>query len=374
MRFLFVVNTVFELYYLSAVAYLLREARPDITIRLLVRPRTVPALNAELAGLYSDIQELEITYISGRPDWDLINSVRFGRRLSALDLSADIVCISSFREYFANILARHLPRDTRMVAFRMCDHIQAGQGYKRRPLWTMYRNIFNRAFGRSAMDYRWIRQEDLFGLKWYARDFYHRTICISDWGTETNGDHIRLPPPFGSLRDLYGTENGKGLHDNRPAILVAGERTPLFTSSWDAASQSKYEAFFSFLRENFSDHRLLFKPRRGFTDTTKLPLDGFEMVSPDIPFEELCLRNKFRKVVSVRSTASKVAAYCGLPAYLLYTMLDLPAQLAESTGEYFDDMRAIVRVRELDDLLRESDCQHQQIADLPSLYWDTVTG
>ena len=94
MRILFVANTVFELYYLSAVAYLLRQAQPDVSLRLLVRPRTAPALNAELSSLYGDIQELETTYLSGRPHWDVVSTLRFRRRLAALDLGADIVCIS----------------------------------------------------------------------------------------------------------------------------------------------------------------------------------------------------------------------------------------------------------------------------------------
>ena len=372
MRILFIANTVFELYYLSAVAHLLREAQPDVSLRLLVRPRTAPALNAELSGLYSDIQELEITYLSGRPDWDIINSLRFRRRLASLDLDADIVCISSFREYFANILCRYVPADTRMVAFRMCDHFPDEETYMKRRARSMYNNLFNWVFGASTMEYRWLAEDSMFGSKWYVHNLYSRTICISDWGSPNDRDHMRLPPPHGSLRKLYGTNGDSTRQGAKPAILVAGERTPLF-QAWNETDQAKYESLFGFLSERFPDHRLFFKPRPNFTDTSQVPLDGFEMVPPDMPFEELCLRQDFSKVISVRSTTSKIAAYCGLSGYLLYPMFDLPKSVAVFCDREFADMRSIVRVTQLDDLLREPDPQ-PRTADLPGLYWDAVAG
>ena len=372
MRILFIVNTVFELYYLSAVAHLLKEARPDVFMRLVVRPRTAPALNAELSSLYSDIQELEITYLSGRPDWDFINSLRFRRRLAALDLDADIVCISSFREYFANILCRHLPADTRMVAFRMCDHFPDDGTYVKRPLRSMYNNLFNRVFGASTMEYRWLVADSMFGSKWPVHDLYSRTICVSDWGGPNDLDHIRLPPPHGSLRKLYEADGQNTRRDAKPAIIVAGERTPMF-EGWNDTDQAMYESIFGFLRDRFSDHRLLFKARPGFTDISQVPLEGFEMVPPDIPFEELCLRHDFSKVVSVRSTTSKIAAYCGLPAYLLYLMFDLPESVTDFLDQEFGDMGSVVRATQLEDLYREPDWP-QQPADLPSVYWEAVTG
>ena len=86
-----------------------------------------------------------------------------------------------------------------------------------------------------------------------------------------------------------------------------------------------------------------------------------------------CLRSNFSKVKSVRSTISKIAAYCGLPGYLLYPMFDLPESVVSFAGQEFDDMRSVVRVREMDDLLRQPGSP-ETTDDLPSLYWEAVTG
>jgi len=361
MRILNVVNTVFELYYLSSVGYLLKHARPDVSLRLLTTPRVAAKLNQELKSLYSDIQIVEFPdgpggsvlrrLVLGRPMLDIGRTSRFLRQLGKLDLCADIVCISSFRTYFANIMCRYLPGSTRLVALRMCDHECSSLCQVKAPLRSTYFNLFNRLFGASTMEYRWHSNTAFTSACWYTHDPYHRTICISDWGHGQTGSEFRLPAPFVALRRLYGVENDAGSRRER-AILVAGERTPLF-ETWDAESQSLYDHIFEFLRQNFAGYRLLFKPRPGLTDTAHLRLDGFEMVPADMPFEELCLRNTYDRVISIKSTASKVAAYCGQPAYVLYQMFDLPINLRQTLDAYLSDMQSVVKVNDLNELLND---------------------
>ena len=371
MRVLNVANTVFELYYLSSVGYLLRHARPDISLRLVTTPHVAARLNQELEGLYSDVQVLGFPSISYRPAPDVVRSLRFRHRLGQLDLRADIVCISSFREYFANILCRYWANGPRLVALRMCDYECDRLCQARRPLRSVYLNLLNHLFGVSTMEYRWHSDTAFTYAYWYTRNPYHRTICISDWGHGQTGSEFRLPPPFVALRQLYGVGNDAGLRQEH-AILVAGERTPLF-ETWDAAAQSLYDHIFDFLRQHFDGYRLLFKPRAGLTDSTHLRLDGFEMVPADMPFEELCLRNVYDRVISIKSTACKVAAYCGQPAYVLYKMFDLPTNLRQTLDAYLSDMQSIVKVRNLNELLHDPPVVHGiSIDKLSRSYWQAV--
>jgi len=277
-----VVNTVFELYYLSSVAYLLQLTRPDVSLRLLITPRSDAKLNDELRSLYSDVKVVGFPGIIGRPDQDIANSVRFRYQLSQLDLDADIVCISSFREYFANILCRYYASGPRLVALRMSNYESNQLCKVKRPLRSIYLNLVNRMFGASTMEYRWHSDTAFTYAYWYTRNPYHRTICISDWGHGQTGSEFRLPPPFIALKHLYGL-TGNGAMQHKLAILVAGERTPLF-ETWDSAAQALYEQVFDFLRQNFAEYELLFKPRADFTDVDKLRLHGFRLISADVPF------------------------------------------------------------------------------------------
>lgn len=382
MQILNVVNTVFELYYLSSVGYLLQCAQPNVRLRLLTTPRIAARLNPEMNSLYSDVQIMNFPYISQsmglrtihrRLRYDITNSLEFRRQLDQLDLNADIICISSFREYFANILCRYIGSGPRIIALRMADHECDRLCQVRKPFHSLYLNLLNRLFGVSTMEYRWHKNTALTHAYWYTQNPYHRTIYISDSGYAQSSSEFRLPPPFIALRKLYGL-SGNGDFQQQPSIMVAGERTPLY-EGWDAAAQSLYEKVFDFLRENFAKYELLFKPREGLTDVDKMQLNGFRIIPPNVPFEELCLRKIYSRVISVKSTASKVAAYYGQPAYVLYPMFNLPANLRKTLDAYLADMRGVIKVHDLNELLQESSSGLTfDVDDLSARYCEAVMG
>ena len=349
MRILNVVNTVFELYYLSSAGYLLKLCMPDTKLRLLVTPLVAAKLSHELKSLYSDIQVTEFPRISGKPAQDIAKGLRFYRRLRQLNFDVDIICISSWREYFANILCRYLANGPRLVALRMCDHRCDYLCCARKPLRAAYNNVLNRLFGASTMEYRWHKATALTESRLYTRNPFYRTICISDWGHKQAGSEFRLPPPFIALRQLYDHKKDEDISQKAP-ILVIGERTPLF-ESWGAEAQSLYESIFEFLKWNFTECKLLFKPHAGLTDIDTIKLSGFDIIPADISVEELCLRNKYSRVISVKSTACKVAAYCGQPAYVLYPMFKFSNDLKESLNAYTEDMRSVIKVTDLSQLI-----------------------
>ena len=97
------------------------------------------------------------------------------------------------------------------------------------------------------------------------------------------------------------------------------------------------------------------------------------MVPSNASFEDLCLRHNYHRVVSVKSTACKVAAYYGQPAYVLYQMFNFPAKIREFLDTYLADMRSIVRVRDLTELLQEPPpTPSADIDKLAALYWEAV--
>lgn len=373
MRVLMVVNTIFELYYLSSVGYLLKRVRPEVRLQLLTKPKIATRLNPELLHLYTDIQTVNFPGISGKPVSDIANSLRFWYKLRQLDLDANVMCINSFREYFANVLCRHLKGHVRLVALRMADHNCDHLCQVKKPLHSLYANLFNRAFGISTMEYRWHQDTAHTSAHWFRQDPYDRTICISDWGHEQGENEFRLSPPFVALRHYYGLGQGD-IPTHELAIVLIGERTPLY-EGWNSKEQTLYEYVFDFLRQKFSGYRLLFRPRAGLTDLERLKpfLEGFELMPADIPFEELCIRNSYSKVISIKSTACKVAAYYGIPAYVLYPMFELPSSLRQILDAYLADMQSIVRVHDLSELMNNPPViPKYDIQELSELYWQAV--
>lgn len=370
MRVLLVVNTIFELYYLSSVGHLLKRADSNLDLKLLTNPKIFTRLNSDIKRLFSNIEVVEYPRISRSPKRSYTNSQVFIKKVRDIDLSADVLCISSFREYFANILCNLLKKEMRLVAFRMADHECENLCDVKKPLRSLYYNLFNRTFGISAMEYRWHKDTAHTSSLWYKQNPYDRTICISDWGMGQNNGEFRLPPPFLALREFYKL----GAQPMNNTIVFIGERTPIY-EDWGQEDQDQYNLIFDFLRENFSEHRLLFRPRPGFTELDKMKssLEGFEIMDPSIPFEEFCTRNHYCKVISIKSTACKVAAYYGIPSYLLYPIFNLPLQFQSTVEAYLSDMKSIVRVKKTEDILSvKTTLIKQGLDELSDLYWRAV--
>ncbi|MEW6172012.1 MAG: hypothetical protein AB1510_02955 [Bacillota bacterium] len=369
MKALCVPNTVFELYYLSAVGYLLKLAEPETELRLLTTQRVFQKLNPELAKLYASINVVRFPGLVRRPWFDVAQSRAFVKQLRELEPDCNIVLVGSFREYYANIICRQFGDKSRLVALRMCDHECDRLCQSKKLLYPLYNNAFNRLFGASTLEYRWSSDSTFNYAYWFKRDPYHRTICISDWGHGQKGSAYRLPPPFIALRHFFGINQES---EDEKSVLVAGERTPLFGMD-DPSIQELYDRILEFIKQRFTGYRLLFKPRPGLTDTERLKLEGFEMVSPEIPFEELCLRNRFSRVISVKSTASKVAAFCGLPAYVVYPMFKLAPNLRTMLDAYQSDMRSVVKVSELDQLVEDPPVMRNTgLDELSRSFWQAV--
>lgn len=360
------VNTIFELYYLSSVGHLLKRTDSNLDLKLLTNPKVLSLVNTDISRLYSNIEVVEFPRISRSLIKTYTDSQEFIKKVRDIDLSADVLCISSFAEYFANILCKLLHNEMRLIAFRMANYESETICNVKKPLRASYYNLFNRTFGISAMEYRWHPDTVHTSYLWYKNNPYERTVYISDWGIGQNNAEFRLPPPFMALREFY--KLGKPPESN--TIVFLGERTPIY-EDWGQKDQEQYNLIFDFLRKNFSEHRLLFRPRPGFTELDKMKsnLEGFEIMEPSTPFEELCTRNHYSKVISIKSTACKVAAYYGIPSYLLYPMFNLPLKLQDILDAYLSDMKSIVRVHSPEDIHSvKTALDEQELNELSDLY------
>lgn len=383
MKILNVVNTTFELYYLSAVACLLLKKNKNIQMKLLIRLGIQDKITPEIQSIYSKIYTFEFPQNFPKRDKNLAKtifnffdnlcqSIKFRNYLKNFDFDIDIICISSFREYFANILCKHAPSSIRLVALRMADTVDEFLVEKTTNIKdlakSLFLNIKNLFLGYSLMRYRWNRDTGAMILNNFVKYPYYRTIFITDHDFDKRESNYRLPPPFIALKDLYNRINQQ---NDKPAILVAGERTSLY-ETWDKDSK-KYNEFLDFLRNNFKGYDFYFKGRGKLTDINKLNLKGFQIISGDIPLEELCLKKRFDKVISIKSTCSKIGASFGYNSYLLYPMFNLPENSRQVVENYFQDMISIIRAKLMSDLIKEPSVDFSiKTTDLINQYYQAI--
>jgi len=354
-KILMVPATNFELYYLSSVSRLLKAKDGELELKLFLPFGLEKNLTPELKNLYSGIDFFQMPAltpkISKNPVKMLFNVLEnlrqyrnFKRQAKKTVEGCDIICIAGIKEFFANVLCKISPKDVRLVALRTANEEAENPAlYQKRPLLSFFLNIKNFLFG------------------------YHRTISITDYDIGKKGQNFRLPPSFRALKEIYRIE------DDSPSILVAGDQTPLY-SSWDAEDQKRYDEFFNYMRENFKDYKLYFKGKKRKTDISQYNLDGFEVLDPGFCLEEICLKKNIKKVISIRSSSSKIASWLGVSGYLLYPLFKMPEALRKIVENENCDMRSIIRINNFEDLNKDSNHSNQKynINDLVSLYWEAI--
>lgn len=384
---LVVANTPFELYLMSASVVLLKNGNDTATYDLLIKPKLKPSLTKEIREIYRKVIVLEFPYnpifrIQNTHDACracmrvfaiFLESWRFRRELKALE-PYDLLLISSYREYFSNIMLDVLPEKTRKVVIRMAGNV-VELNTKRRPIASCIANMFNRLFGRSYMEFRW--NERYLGS--YTSDFaenpYDMVLHVKD-GIKTltpapEPCHFFIPGPFRALQKLYA-RNNKG---NRKKILVIGERTPINPDwnskgpkDWEGLPQQRYNEFLDFLRDEYEEYELLFRPHRQRTDMTRLNLKGFTILKKQVPTEELFATETFAKVISIKSTACSTASDFGHPAYVLYPWIGLSESMTEYSASFFRESDRIVRVHKLSDLEKIPSQTLPEVDELFSVY------
>jgi len=375
-----IAGTNFELYYLSAVVALLKRKDNSFDFKLMLRRNFKDNITPEIRSLYSKIDLFEIPALtpplSKNPlkmvyniFENLFQYLIYRRDLKKHFSEINIVCIAGFREFFASVLCRLAPKKVRVIAIRLANQkMENTKNYKERPLFSFLLNIKNRLLGYSAMDYHWrIDLKNELVTKKFIKYPYHRTILITDYNIGSRDSEYRLPPPLVSLKSLYKRE------DEKPAILVAGDKTPVHPN-WNKEEQKKYEEFLDYLRNNFKDHILYFKPKIGRTDPNKYSLSGFQLSKAEVSLEEICLRKNITKVISIRSTSSKVGIYFGIPGYMLYPIFNMSEDFKQTMENEHDDMHSIIKVNKFEDLQREPELfvKKYSFDDLTSLYWEAI--
>ena len=391
MKILIVAGSNFELYYLSSIVYLLKEKDRSLEFKLLVPSTVQNNITPEIKNIYSEIDSFLIPALTPKISKDPIKMIRnifdnfyqywkFRKDLKMILPTVDVVCIACIKEFFANVLCKLVPENVRLVAIRTANQkIDETAVYQKRPILSFLLNIKSFLFGYSVMEYKW-RAGIKFNIKkllsnidneLIAKNFlkypYHRTVSITDYDLGKDGSNYRLAPPFVALKRIYEVEK------EAQAILVAGDQTPLY-SSWDEEDQKKYEELFNYLVNNFKDYKLLFKSKKGKTDSSQYNLDGFQILEPGLSLEEICLRRNIKKVISIRSSSSKVAAYLGISGYLLYPLFKLPKVLKEVVENENYDMKSVIRVNHFEDLKKDINIPPEiyDINTLSSSYWEAI--
>ncbi len=375
MRVLVIAHTNFEIEVLTSIALGVIAAAPETVFDLYVGSRVKNRIAPEHSRVFKNIYVSEFAH-AYRFLW--IKSLSqlpllpyryiqffyktlvflFGLKRAVPWEEIDTVLSTSFREYYMNVLIKHIPRHIKLITIRLADHAADDECTKKHWLNSFSCNLFNRLFAYSCMEYRWHTTMPAMYAYKYIRNPYHKSIAISDGKTSPSlrEREVLLRAPLVFLRKLFPAEA------KQPAkrILVIGERTPV-TANWsgdttDAAWTSpehlRYQAFLDMLAEKYKGYELYFTPRKHLTILNRLQLDRYILLSEDSSLERLFSTMSFEKVISIKSTGCKSASFFGYPSYVIYPLLGLNAGMEDVLRGFFRACDFIVPVYAFEDLER----------------------
>ena len=121
-------------------------------------------------------------------------------------------------------------------------------------------------------------------------------------------------PNYKLVKNLVNS-NGK-----KKGILIIGERTPM-TPSWSERQSLILKHIFEYIVNDYSHEGIYLRPRKALTKNSFYNVLNPIFLDPNQLFDDQLIKLNPRLVVSVKSTASKVASYYGYSSLLLYPML-----------------------------------------------------
>ena len=278
----------------------------------------------------------------------LRRALAYRRAVRALGLgAADVVVGYSFRAIVLNAIARSAGEKPFLVRVRKCDHEQERLLTRRRPVVSAYWNVWNRAFGYSALRYRWLPSSNRHGTATYLRDPFDAEFCLDAGACTGESPAGRLPWPLAVLR-----RDRDPAQQATPAVVVLGERYPLVEGDDLERFRARFDEVLRFVRAVHPGHRLIFKPRSELSFIGQ-DLEGYEQGPTDAVLESLLLADpSIEKVLSFKSSGSLIAPQYGAVGYLLYPLCDLPADFRAHLDGYFLGARdSVVFVERLEDVV-----------------------
>ena len=234
------------------------------------------------------------------------------------------ILVGAYRNEITSILAKHFSKTSKLIAIKQGIDINENKYKDFKNLYTFHDYIYFKIFGFSYFKRSRLKplsksphKNDYFFsiLKWKRNPFEFKNIYTIGTNNASLKDGTKLILP--DFRFI----NKNSLEVNN-SILIIGERTPM-TPYWDEHQDIKLKRILLKIKKYYPNTKIFLRPRLKLTR-----IDYYEYLKPLILnpkqlFDEQINKIKPKLVISVKSTASKVAAYYGYNSILLYKCLNL---------------------------------------------------
>jgi hypothetical protein len=339
------VNSSFDLYIFTA---LLRDKRSKLTADLLAPyelldklPSSIRSSYGEIFGFNPRIRNL-FSPVAVSESFRLISWAR--NRLHHYYA----VLFGAYRNDITSLLARIFFEYSLLFCIKQGIEVPDTRYIRFKSLRSFHNDLYYRFFGYSSFHMERLIQNSsppeksdyMFIRSVWKHDPFKRdknVFTIGDPRTRHDHQGLFLLPDFRLMRNNRHETLGHG-------ILIIGERTPM-VPSWGQEQNLLMHEIFSLIVKSTFGEQIYVRGRKKLTNNTFYSQLNPVFLDPDQIYEDQLLKLNPRLVISVKSTASKVAAYYGYPSVLLYDCLNFDAAEKEHLDYLFDDGAPIDRCK-----------------------------
>lgn len=234
------------------------------------------------------------------------------------------IFFGAYRNEITSILTKHFYKKSTLITIKQGVDIPYKNYQSFKNLKTLHDYIYFKFFGFSSFSRARLKpvnknsyKNDYFFsiLKWDKDPFRKKNIYTIGTNNALMKDYSKFILPNLKKINPYNKYHTNG-------ILIIGERTPM-TPYWEMSQEIIFKKLLFYIKNEFPEEQLFLRPRKRLTVNKFYAFLNPILLDSQQAFDEQLNKLKPKIVVSVKSTASKVAAYYGYNSLLLYKCLDL---------------------------------------------------
>jgi len=350
-KLLLQVNSSFDLNLCTA---LVRDHRNQFEVDLLIPELLLRSTSSAILQSYSEVISFNSKIRNLFSCAAIVGALDIARWAKSRRDYYHAILFGAYRNDITSLLARHF--HGRAGLFAVKQGIDLPNVYYKTygSLRGLHNYFYYRLFGFSDFRHERLiqyvsspKKSDYFFMRpMWREDPFNRGMNVFTIGIQQNG--FDDGTPF-LIPDFKLLQNQTINYSARQGILVVGERTPM-TPSWGKKQDELLREIYSVLLHAVAGERIYLRGRKNLTNNAFYSQLDPIFLDPDQLYDDQLLKLNPRLVVSVKSTATKVAAYYGYATLLFYPCMNFEPAERKHLDYLFADGAPIERVTAIDEI------------------------
>ena len=320
---LIVISSTYDLFILSAI---LKEDLKDINSTIILPKNIISNVPKNILILYKNIYSYDknlknlFSFSAINNSINLIKLCKFLRKRTTFKT----IFFGAYRDTVTSIVAKQFDGYAKFVAIKQGIEIPKNRFKSIFSLGVLHNKIYFKFFGYSSFIKERILNKDNFqNDHLLSRDNWRRNPFnkedVYTIGSTKNSYSDSFSFIFPNLKSLIKKDKVK---KGGYTILIIGERTPI-SKSWKKVENKKFIQILKMIQKKYNNPKFFLRPRLNLSKNKFYDFINPIILDPMQLFDDQLLKLNHNLVISIKSTASKVAAYYGYKSIVLYKCFNL---------------------------------------------------